>query len=382
MMTGIKHLSRKLALSMFFLCTGTPVLKAQIRTAAGSGIKNEVFEQFVKSEMDSLGMPALSVAVISGNKIVYHRALGLADMSTKKPVDTASLFEVASMSKTAFSYFVMKEVEKGTLCLDTPLYKYMPYPDISKDDRYKLITARMVLCHTTGFPNWRYFDPGDSAKHIPPGTLYLKFTPGTSFGYSGEGYQYLAAVIAHLHHLDLRTLDQLFQKEVAQPLGLKHFTFAGSPYILQHKVSGHENGKVAASENGKSAGHPWVQAFMGQDSMFFVAGGSLHTEAVAYARFLIDLMEHKGISQTSLDEILKSQIQLPEEYKPDTAWGLGIAIRPTRYGLSYEHGGNNGDFQSGFQYFKAQKMGYVFITNCDKGAEFFQRISRYLTFGY
>jgi len=54
----------------------------------------------------------------------------------------------------------------------------------------------------------------------------------------------------------------------------------------------------------------------------------------------------------------------------DKAWGLGIAIIPTIYGTIYEHGGNNGDFQSGFKYMKARKTRYVFFTNCDKGSVF------------
>jgi CubicO group peptidase (beta-lactamase class C family) len=69
-------------------------------------------------------------------------------------VNDQTLFEAASVSKPIFAYFVMRMVEKGLLNLDTPLYKYLPYPDIEHDDRYKLITARMVLNHTTGFPNW------------------------------------------------------------------------------------------------------------------------------------------------------------------------------------------------------------------------------------
>jgi CubicO group peptidase (beta-lactamase class C family) len=282
------------------------------------------------------------------------------------------------MSKTAFAYFVMKMVEKGMLSLDTPLYKYMPYPDIAHDERYKLITARMVLCHESGFPNWRYFEKPDSSLHVKYGDLWLKFTPGTQFSYSGEGYHYLAQVIAHLNHRNLQTLDALYQQEVSKPLGLAHFYFSGNDYISQHKVSGHVKGK--------SVGKPWCRAFPTEDSTWFGAAGSLHTEAMDYSRFLIALMEHKGISKTSLDEILKEQVQVPKDsevfiYDGDTAWGLGVGIIPSSFGIIYEHGGNNGDFQSGWQYFKAKKSGYVFFTNCDKGSIFNKKLSAFLMNG-
>ena len=348
---------------------------AQLRAFNGKNISPAELDRFIRMQMDSLGMPGISIALINNNRVVYHRALGVSDIDTKKPVDGASIFEAASMSKTAFTYFVIKMVEKGVLNLDTPLCRYMPYPDIDRDNRYKLITARMVLCHKTGFPNWRYFEKPDSALHVKYGDLWIKFTPGTQFSYSGEGYHYLAQVVAFLNHRNLKTLDALYQQEVSKPLGLTHFNFSGNDYISQHKVSGHVKGK--------SVGKPWGRAFPDEDSTWFEAAGSLHTEAIDYSRFLIALMEHKGISKASLDEMLKEQVQVPKDSEVftndgDTAWGLGIGIIPSPYGTIYEHGGNNGDFQSGFRYIKAEKIGYVFFTNCDQGNIFNNNLTNFL----
>jgi CubicO group peptidase (beta-lactamase class C family) len=269
----------------------------------------------------------------------------------------------------------MKMVDKGVINLDTPLYRYMPYPDIARDSRYQLITARMVLCHKTGFPNWRYFEKPDSSLHVKQGDLWLKFTPGTQFGYSGEGYYYLAQVIAYLNHLNIKTLDSLYRQEVTKPLRLEHFYFTGNNYITQHKVSGHVGGK--------SVGRPQPHVFPGEDSTWFGAAYSLHTEAVNYARFLIALMDHKGISKASLNEMLKEQALLPTNNditngEGEKAWGLGIGIMPTPFGTAYEHGGNNGDFQSAYLYLKSEKAGYVFMTNCDKGAEFNKKLKSFL----
>jgi len=351
------------------------VADAQIRAFSGKNITEDELNNFVLRQMDSLGLPGLSIALISDNHIVYHKAFGVTGINTKKPVDEASIFEAASLSKTAFTYFVMQMVEKGKLNLDTPLFRYLPYPDIAHDERYKLITARMVLCHESGFPNWRYFEKPDSALHIKYGDLWIKFTPGTRFSYSGEGYFYLTLVIAYLNHLDLKTLDGLYQKDVSEPLGLMHFYFSGNDFITQHKVNGHRNGNIV--------GRPWPTAFPTQDSSWFGSAGGLHTEALDYARFLIALMEHKGISQASLDEMLKEQVQVPKDndaYRMDgnTAWGLGIAIMPSPFGTIYEHGGNNGGFQSGFKYLKSTKTGFVFFTNCDKGGLFNKSLTGFL----
>src|SRR5690606_24148031 len=124
----------------------------------------------------------------------------------------------------------MKLVENGILDLDTPLYKYLPLTEIS-DERHKLITAAMALSHTTGLPNWRYMSEG--------GQLDIKFTPGTQFEYSGEGYLYLSKVIAHLTGTTLQNLDSVFQKMICAPLGLKHFYFNNNDYLLSHIASPH-----------------------------------------------------------------------------------------------------------------------------------------------
>jgi CubicO group peptidase (beta-lactamase class C family) len=205
--------------------------------------------------------------------------------------------------------------------------------------------------------------------------LYIKFTPGTQFAYSGEGYVYLAKVIAHLNHLTLQTLDPFFQSEVARPLKLKNSWFSGNDYITKQKVKGHANGKLS--------GKGWPNAFPEQDSTWFGPAGGAYTEAMDFSVFLIGLMNGQGLSKKSYDELFMEQVQLDKSsphylINGDAAWGLGIAIRPVSYGIIYEHGGNNGDFQSGFKFNKANKNGYVFFTNCDQGTTFNKNIAALL----
>lgn len=340
----------------------------QIKTLNGKNLSSAEIDNFIKFQMDSFQMPGLSIAIINNCKIVYHKAFGITNVDTRAILNEQSIFEAASISKPVFAYFVMKLVDKGQLNLDTPLYKYMPYPDIEKDERYKAITARMVLSHQTGFPNWRYSDFADSSMHIKRGDLYLKFTPGTKFSYSGEAYLYLAKVIAHLNNRTLQNLEPLFQQEVAFPLKMRHASFTGNTYISQHKVTGHENGKVTLYQ---------------VDSSYFNPASSLHADALSYAQFLIGLMNSKGLTKKSYDELLKPQVILEKDNSNYGiyAWGLGIAIAKTRLGIMYEHGGNNGNFQSMFMFSKSQKSGYVFLTNCDKGNAFDKVLIKFLSNG-
>jgi CubicO group peptidase (beta-lactamase class C family) len=338
----------------------------KIKTPSGREITVAEMDEFTKAQMDSLGIPGMSIAIINDAKLVYHRALGVTNVETKEKVTDETLFDAGSMSKTPFAFLVMKMVEKGILNLDQPLYTHLPYPDIAYDNRYKLITARMVLCHTSGFVNWRFMNKDNK--------LELKFTPGTSWGYSGEGYEYLANVVAHLNNVPKNGLQGLFEKEVAGPLGMRYAYYTWNDYVEKHRATGHVDGKVVITPWGTSAKNP-----------DFEAAFSLQSEAVSYANFLIAMIKEEGLRKTLFDEMLKDQVVFPSilyntnaPKSDSTIWCLGIRKQHSEFGDEYSHGNNNYNFTGGFMFNQQQKFGHVFFTNCNKGMEFEKRLNLFL----
>jgi CubicO group peptidase (beta-lactamase class C family) len=352
-------------LLVFFVITLTTAFASnkesakKIKTLSGKEITVAEMDEYLKAKMDSLGMPGMSIAIINDAKIVYHRALGVTNVDTKEKVTDGTLFDGGSLSKPPFAFLVMKMVEKGILNLDQPLYTYLPYPDIAYDKRYKLITARMVLCHTSGFVNWRFLNKDNK--------LELKFTPGTSFGYSGEGYEYLANVVAHLNNIPKNGLQDLFEKEVTVPLGMQHAYYTWNDYLEKHRASGHVDGKVFSTEWGTSAKNP-----------NFFAAYSLQTEAISYANFLIAMIREEGLKKTTFDEMLKVHVVAPSK-TDSTLWCLGIIKRHSEFGDEYLHDGNNYNFTCAFMFNQEQKFGYVFFTNCNKGIKFNKKLEPFLT---
>jgi CubicO group peptidase (beta-lactamase class C family) len=117
-------------------------------------------------------MPAVSVSIIRDGQLAWQRAFGVKDTGTNEPVDADTVFAACSNTKPVFAYGVLKLCEKGVLSLDTPLTRYTTRR-ITTDPRIELVTARHVLNHTTGFPNWRQgkelpieFDPDKDAVNI------------------------------------------------------------------------------------------------------------------------------------------------------------------------------------------------------------------------
>jgi CubicO group peptidase (beta-lactamase class C family)/predicted alpha/beta superfamily hydrolase len=328
----------------------------KFRSENGNYISFSGMDKFLKSQMDSIGIPGLSFALINDGQIVYHRTLGVTNVETNQRLSNETIFDAASMTKTPFAFLVMKMAEKGILDLDKPLFTYLPYPDIAQDERYKLITARMVLSHTTGFPNWRFFNKD--------GKLDIKFTPGTQFLYSGEGYEYLANVIAHLMRIEKNDLQELFNEEIAKPLGMDKTYFTWNSWLEENQATGHVDGKVAEGYGLRSK------------NPNFHASYSMQTESMNYARFMIGIMNEEVLKKESHDDMLK--VQYPDAGKsPNELWGLGIGIRHTEFGDEYFHGGFNLNFSSDFMFNKEQKFGYVFFTNCNKGSDFNKKLLKF-----
>jgi CubicO group peptidase (beta-lactamase class C family) len=166
--------------------TFTPMLQA----AAGANHQQSTIlrlERDVPELMKRNNVPGVSLALIQRGKTIWVHGFGVKEAGTSQPVDGETVFEAASLSKPVFAYAVLKLVDQGKLALDVPLTTYLPKPYIAGDPRLSKITARIVLSHRTGFPNWRNGD-----------ALPIYFTPGERFSYSGEGYIYLQRVVEQI----------------------------------------------------------------------------------------------------------------------------------------------------------------------------------------
>lgn len=317
----------------------------KVHSISGKVFTANEIDNFVLRQMDSLKIPAVSLAIIDNSKIVYHRTFGVKNYDTKEPVEPTSMFDSGSLSKTLFAFFALKAVDKNQLDLDKPIYQYLPNPDIEYDERYKLITARMLLSHTSGFPNWRRFN--DNKK------LDIKFPPGTDFNYSGEGYEYLANVLAHLNNTSKDSLDILIRKDIFEPLQMENSSTIWNKHVNNKRIDGHINGQVAKG---------WG---ISMDNPGFFASYSLQSEAKDYAKLLIAIMKGQGLSEISRNEMLDIQIDSEEKGR---IWGLGIEIIKFNDGnLLYKHGGFNNNFSAGYLFSADTNNGYVFFANSDTG---------------
>jgi CubicO group peptidase (beta-lactamase class C family) len=265
-------------------------------------------------------------------------------------VDASTVFEAASLSKPVFAYAVLKLVDRGLIGLDVPLFQYVPgYAD---DPRIRTVTARQVLTHTSGLPNWR-----------PRGKpLVFAFDPGTRFSYSGEGFVYLQNVVEHLVGTPL---DAFVREQVFRPLGMANSSYVWPDPYEHLAATGHQsNGDPVPQYKPLEGGSP-INGGGGPS-----AASSLHSTATNYAKFMIGLMKGSAMltTQVHVDSGCANCVGKPVTHPSESiSWGLGIGLEQTRQGTAFWHWGENSYFRCFQIALPKEGRGLVIFTNSENG---------------
>ena len=311
-------------------------------------------ERNLPALMKDADIPGLSIALIREGKPVWTHGFGVKNSATREAVTEETVFEAASLSKPVFAYSVLKLVDAGKLDLDAPLNKYLPGSyDVAPDDaRVHQITARRVLTHSTGFPNWRQ---PRNAKTLP-----VHFTPGERFSYSGEGFVYLSRVVEKITGMKF---DEYVREAVFKPLEMTSSSFSWQDRYKQLKTFNHD-----------ALGNPAGQGENNPPE----AAGSLLTTSGDYAKFVAAVLEGTGLKDETRRQMLTPQIRVddacractdrkPERLSTDIAWGLGWGLQTTDEGHSFWHWGDNGNNKAFVVVSEKQGDGIVLLANGANG---------------
>lgn len=296
-------------------------------------------------------VPGLSIALVQKGELVWHKGFGVKNAQTKEAVADNTVFEAASLSKPVFAYAVLKLVDEGKLDLDTPLTKFLPGNyDVGEDARINQITARHVLSHRPGFPNWRRQN----------NALTIHFTPGERFSYSGEGFVYLAKVVEKITG---EKFNDFMKRSVFVPLGMNDSSYIWQEsYNAQHAFSHGQLGRPTGQNKSTNPN----------------AAASLRTTAQDFGKFLVAMSKGTGLKPATWRQMLTPQIQVsesgtnnifgkPEKLSETISWGLGWGLQTTADGLAYWHWGDNGNMKAYVLMYDKQQFGLVVFTDGANG---------------
>ena len=276
--------------------------------------------------MRRASVPGVSVAVVRDGKFDWSSAFGSINAETAQPVTTETVFQAASLSKPVFAYAVLGLVDEHVIDLDRPLVEYGVQPFVPDDEGLARVSARHVLSHTTGWPNWR-------PKGEP---LWREAPPGERFGYSGEGFVYLQRVVEHLTG---EPLESFVQARVLRPLAMRSSTF--SVPVGEGLAAGHD-----------SAGVPLAPREPQPPNAAF----SLHATAADLARFVAGVIAAPG-------QMLEPQVRVNDR----VSWALGWGLESSGEGRAFWHWGDNPGFKSFGLGLPDSGAGAVVMTNSDGG---------------
>ncbi|GAB2852934.1 hypothetical protein GCM10027277_21660 [Pseudoduganella ginsengisoli] len=292
---------------------------------------------------------AVAVAVIRNRQLAaVDTAAGCQPEPALRP---DSVFQAASLGKPVFAYAVLQLAAQGRLALDVPLVTYLPQgyrhqyspvqaepSELVTDPRLQAVTARMVLNHTSGLPNWA------------SGPLRFDAEPGIKWGYSGEGYVLLQRAVEALTGLPL---DQFMAVQVFEPLAMHHSSYAwheGMAPLPGTKA----NGSLRPTRNVTTP----------------VAAFSLYTTAEDYGKFFARLLAD--------DSVLRQLTASPVTVEPGLglSWGLGLGMEQDRQDTYVWQWGNNLGYRAFVIGSVSTGDGLVMLTNSENGLALAEPLTR------
>ena len=350
-----------------------------IQRIDGSKLPVDSLHSRIEYLMKVAKVSGAAITVYNNNKPVFSRTYGLADVQKNIPFQQNSVVYAASFAKTVFAYIAMQFVQEKLIELDKPLVEYLNKPlpdykipgwrrgyhDLQGDDRYKKITARMCLTHTTGFPNWRWFEPDKK--------LRFKFDPGTRYSYSGEGLYLLQFVIEQVTGKDYETISQ---ERVFKPLGMTNTSHVWQSRFEENICYGHN-----------STGEPYELMKWKEAS----AGGSMSTTLEDFTKFYTALINSKGLSRKAFHAMTSTQVRIRSrsQFGPlalvdstdndDIAlgYGLGVGVFTTPYGKAFFKEGHDEGWGHYSICFPEKDIAIVIMTNSDTGESIFKELLEY-----
>lgn len=221
----------------------------------------------------------------------------------------------------------------------------------------------MCLSHTTGFPNWRWFEADEKLK--------IKFDPGSRYSYSGEGISLLQFIIEKITGKDYETLAQ---QRVFKPMGMMNTSYIWQKRFEKNFSFGH-NAKM----------EPYYDIEKWDKSG---AAGSMSTTIDDYTKFYTALIQSKGLTKVSFNEMIKPQIRIrsKQQFGPNAlvntndndtielSYGLGVGVIKTPYGNAFFKEGHDDGWGHYSICFPAKKIAVVIMTNSDNGESIFKEL--------
>ena len=341
-------------LLLFSLAAG-----ANVATRPDYAAVAQMLNGFILHEMADKELPALSIALVDDQQIVWAQGFGWANPDDRTPATAETLYRVGSVSKLFTDIAIMQLVEQGKLDLDAPVTDYLP--DFQPRNPFgRRITLRQLMSHYSGLarepPVGSYFDPTEPTLAETIASLNR-----TTLVYAPESRtKYSNAAIGVVGYVLERTQNEPFAKyiqhAVLDPLGMQHSSFESSPEIARN---------LALAQMWTLDG----RAFRAPTFQFGISpAASLSTNVLDLGRFMSALFAGaqgaRGslLRSATLQQMWTAQFAAPREKR---SYGLGFELSDLGGHRQAGHGGAVYGFATTLAMLPDEKLGVIAVTTRD-----------------
>lgn len=337
-----------------FLFTPYAVASQSINTAIVQ--MDSLFKSYFKQDE-----PGGAVLLVKDGKILYQNSFGLADIHTKEPITTKTLFNVGSITKTFVAYGILKLAAEKRLSLQDELWKY--FSDFKNTDIARKIKLYHLLTHTSGIPDTRpvkaqhdfYLTARDEENFEPlKQTDTLEFEPGTKYHYSNPAFNGLALIIEKVTG---KKWQDYIAETIFRPSGMRSSTITDGP----HPEKGVSHAYILNDKK------EFEELDYGEEPTFAAAGNGGVWSSVEEL-WIYEQAIQKNLFLDS-DWINKSRTIYPfPEWRDNTVSRLGLSWFITKEAEQdmIGHTGSQGGFISDYCWLSGEKIFYVLLCNVPK----------------
>ncbi|MEW6207175.1 MAG: serine hydrolase [Acidobacteriota bacterium] len=357
-----------LTLMIASLFSAQAPVSARIRQQrTGSAAAIEAIEKFILHEMTDKEIPAVSIVLVDGDRILWAKGMGWADPDKKMPAHTGTVYRIGSVSKLFTDIGIMQMVERGKVDLDAPVRKYIP-EFRPRNESGKAVTLRQLMSHRSGLvrepPAGHYFDPTNPSLARTIASLNrtsLVYAPETRTKYSNAA---IATAGYALEKMNRQPFAQYLKRAVLDPLRL-----ASSSFEPTEETSKNLAKAYMWTIDGRVFEAPRFELGMSP-------AGSMYSTIVDLGLFLTALFD-KGrgvIKPATFDEMLTPQFA-PAGQK--TGYGIGFRISDFEGHRLIGHGGAIYGFATTLAALIDDRLGVAVVATKDSVNAVTDRIARF-----
>jgi CubicO group peptidase (beta-lactamase class C family) len=310
----------------------------------------------VQAELAQTQTPGAVVAIVQGDKLVYHKGFGWANLESKQPVTPDMLFRIGSMTKMYTAATLLTLAEEGKLDLHAPIGKYIT----GLPPRLSAVTAHQLLTHTAGLVDRvSLVGTHDEAKLSE---AVLSYQDSLFFSEPGDVFSYQNPAWALAGYLSEKLSGEPYSKamdnRVLKPLGMLHTTIHPTVAMTYPLSVGH------IGDPGKAA---QVMRPIEDNSRDWPAG-FLFSNTMDLARFAMAFMNggrldgKQVLSEKIIAQMSKPFVPMPSQIE-DGFYGYGLMTLKKRSVALIEHGGTMSGFASDFVMAPAQRVAVIVLAN-------------------